>query len=109
MNKCEGKDAQRKRCGEYRIGRMVALRKMNEFFQIVLPFDGECGKMKEPNKPNIDEYTVIRPREQYTLLALTFEFAKNATPQVRAQGDTVIARFLIWFVWRQSELRFSVR
>jgi hypothetical protein len=42
---------------------MVALRKMNEFFQIVLPFDGECGKMKEPNKPNIDEYTVIRPRE----------------------------------------------
>ena len=41
----------------------MVLRKMNEFFQIVLPFDGECGKMRKPNKPNIDEYTVIRPRE----------------------------------------------
>lgn len=41
----------------------MTLEKMERFFQIVLLFDGECGKMRKPNKPNIDEYTVILPRE----------------------------------------------
>ena len=72
----------------------------------MLIFGDKRGMIITPNKPNIDEQTVICSGGSIPFSALTFEFAKNAIPQVRALGNAVIVRFLIWFVWRQSELRF---
>ena len=51
---------------------------------MLLNFLDRCGIILLPNKPNIAEYTVFVRRGSVPFSALTFEFAKNAIPQVRA-------------------------
>lgn len=48
-----------------------------------------------PNKSNTAEHTVICPGGSIPFSALTFEFAKNAIPQVRALGNAALFSFLI--------------
>ncbi len=59
-------------------------REKSEIANFLLNYLDSCGILFLPNKPNIAEHTFFAHRGSVPFSALTFEFAKNAIPQVRA-------------------------